>query len=88
MAATINADNGVSSGSAGLKSTADSSGVLGLQTNGTTALSISTAQVVTLTNALPIASGGTGQTTASAALSALGGVNTGKSIVMAMIFGF
>jgi len=35
-----------------------------------------------------IARGGTGQTTASAALSALGGVNTGKSIAMSMIFGF
>ena len=63
MAVTINADNGVSSGSAGLKESADSSGVLALQTNGTTAVSISTGQVVTLTNALPVASGGTGQTT-------------------------
>lgn len=63
MAVTINADNGVSSGSAGLKQTADSTGVLALQTNGTTAVSISTGQVVTLTNALPVASGGTGQTT-------------------------
>jgi len=62
MAVTINADNGVSSGSAGLKQTADSTGVLALQTNGTTAVSISTGQVVTLTNALPIASGGTGTT--------------------------
>ena len=35
-----------------------------------------------------IANGGTGQTTAAAALSALGGINTGKSIAMAMIFGF
>lgn len=65
MATTINADNGVSSGSAGLKQTADSTGVLALQTNGTTAVSISTAQVVTLTNALPVASGGTGTTTST-----------------------
>ena len=43
---------------------------------------------LTLGAALPIASGGTGATTASAALSALGGINTGKSIAMAMIFGF
>lgn len=41
-----------------------------------------------VTGTLPIANGGTGQTTASAALSALGGINTGKSIAMAMIFGF
>lgn len=62
MANTINADNGVSSGTAGLKSTSDGTGILALQTNGTTAVSISTSQVVTLTNALPIASGGTGTT--------------------------
>jgi len=62
MAVTINADNGVVSGSAGLKESADSTGVLALQTNGTTAVSISTGQVVTLTNALAEASGGTGTT--------------------------
>ena len=63
MAVTINADNGVVSGSAGLKQAADSTGVLALQTNGTTAVSISTGQVVTLTQPLPVASGGTGTTT-------------------------
>jgi hypothetical protein len=62
MAVTINADNGAVSGSAGLKQAADSTGVLALQTNGTTAVSISTGQVVTLTNALAEASGGTGTT--------------------------
>jgi hypothetical protein len=39
--------------------------VLALQTAGTTALSISAAQVVTLTNALPVASGGSGVTTST-----------------------
>ena len=63
MPSTLNSDNGAVSGSAGLKSSADSSGVLALQTNGTTAVSVSTAQVVTLTNALAEASGGTGTTT-------------------------
>lgn len=58
MASTINA-----SLSSGIVQTADTSGVLQLQTNGTTALSISTGQVVTLTNALPTGSGGTGLTT-------------------------
>jgi hypothetical protein len=62
MASSLNADNGVSSGSAGLKSTADSSGVLELQTNGTAAISISTSQIVSLTNALAASSGGTGLT--------------------------
>jgi hypothetical protein len=48
MTTTINADNGVSSGSAGLKSSADSSGVLALQTNGTTAVTVGTDQAVTM----------------------------------------
>lgn len=76
MATTINADNGAVSGSAGLKESADSSGVLALQTNGTTAVSISTGQVVTLTNALPVASGGTGATTNAGAAFALKGANS------------
>ena len=46
MAITINADNGVVSGSAGLKSTADSTGILALQTNGTTAVTVDTSQNV------------------------------------------
>lgn len=36
---------------------------------------------------LPIANGGTGQTTAAEALTALGGASTGKAIAMSMIFG-
>ena len=58
MASTLNADNGSVSGSAGLKSSADSSGVLALQTNGTTAVTISTGQVATFAQApvLPAAS--------------------------------
>jgi len=41
-----------------------------------------------VTGTLPIANGGTGQTSAAAALTALGGINTGKSIALAIIFGF
>jgi hypothetical protein len=68
MANTLLADNGVSSGSAGIKYSADGTGVWALQTTtaggaATTAVTISTAQVVTLANALPMASGGTGVTT-------------------------
>jgi hypothetical protein len=40
MASTINSDNGVVSGSAGLKYSSDSTGVLALQTNGNTAVTI------------------------------------------------
>jgi len=57
MTSTINAST-----TAGLVQTADTSGVLALQTAGTTAVSISASQVVTLTNALAEASGGTGTT--------------------------
>jgi len=57
MTTTINASN---SGSGGLVQTADASGILALQTAGTTAVTISAAQVVTLANALLPASGGTG----------------------------
>ena len=46
MASILNADNGVLSGSAGLKMSSDTSGILNLQTNGTTAISISASQVV------------------------------------------
>jgi len=46
MTTTINADDGVISGSAGLKSTPDSSGELALQTNGVTALTVDASQNV------------------------------------------
>jgi hypothetical protein len=57
---------------------------------GTTGLTPSSATggAITLAGTLAIANGGTGQTSASAALTALGGIGTGKSIAMAMIFGF
>lgn len=73
MASTINADNGVISGSSGVKTTADTSGVLALQSNGTTALSVGTDLSVTLTNPLPVASGGTNSTATPTA----GGVGYG-----------
>ena len=41
-----------------------------------------------VTGTLPIANGGTGAVTAAAALTNLGALTTGKSIAMAMIFGF
>ena len=46
MASTINADNGVISGSSGVKTTADASGVLALQSNGTTGLTLNTSLAV------------------------------------------
>jgi hypothetical protein len=55
MASIVNADNGSVSGSAGLKSTADSSGVLQLQTNGTAAVTVDTSQNVGIGTASPAA---------------------------------
>jgi hypothetical protein len=46
MTTNINADNGVVSGIAGLKTSADNSGVLVLQTNGTTALTVNASQAI------------------------------------------
>jgi hypothetical protein len=53
--------------------------------NGTDYVKVSS---VDSSGVVPITSGGTGATTAAAALTNLGGVSTGKSIAMAMIFGF
>ena len=58
MASTILSDNGVSSGSAGIKSTADSTGALALQTTtaggaATTAVTIDTSQNVGIGTASP-----------------------------------
>jgi hypothetical protein len=70
--------------------TAVSSSAVTTFSGGTTGLTpaSATAGAITLAGTLAIANGGTGQTTATAALNALGGINTGKSIAMAMIFGF
>jgi len=46
MAQTINGDNGVISGSTGLKFSADTTGILALQTNGTTALTVDASGIV------------------------------------------
>jgi hypothetical protein len=84
MASSLNADNGVVSGSSGLKSAADATGVLELQTNGTAALSISTAQVVSTTNGATIqgltVGKGTGAVSTNVAFgtSALQGSNSGN----------
>ena len=52
MASTINADNGAVSGTAGLKSSSDGTGILALQTNGTTAVTVDASQNVTLAGTL------------------------------------
>jgi hypothetical protein len=65
---TIISDNGVVSGTTGLKTSGGDDGTLILQTTtaggtATTALTISNTQVTTLANALPAGSGGTGANT-------------------------
>ena len=62
-------------------------GNLTISANSTTA-NLSVTGAVLLTTALPVAQGGTGATTAGAALTSLGALTTGKSIAMALIFGF
>jgi hypothetical protein len=68
---TIISDNGVTSGTTGLKTAGGDDGTLVLQTTtaggtATTAVTINTTQVVTLANALPAGSGGTGAATLTA----------------------
>jgi hypothetical protein len=53
MASTINSDNGVVSGSVGLKYASDNSGVLALQTNGNTAITITSTGNVGVGNTSP-----------------------------------
>jgi hypothetical protein len=65
---TILSDNGVSSGTTGIKTAGGDDGTLVLQTTNslgaaTTAVTISNTQVTTLANALPAGSGGTGANT-------------------------
>ena len=66
MASSLNADDGVVSGSAGLKSTADASGVLALQSNGTTGLTLNTSLAV------GVGSGGTSYGTTGQLLTSAG----------------
>lgn len=70
MASTILSDNGVSSGSAGLKTSADSTGVLALQTTtaggtATTAITVDASQKVSFTNPIQGGSITTGTSVAS-----------------------
>lgn len=53
----------------------------------TTTLTNKTIGVSQLLGAVAVSNGGTGQTTASAALNALGGTTTGKSIAITIVFG-
>lgn len=54
MTTNINADDGVVSGVAGLKTSADNSGVLALQTNGITALTVNASQNVGIGTSSPL----------------------------------
>lgn len=55
--------------------------------NGTDFIKVASTLITALTGTLAIANGGTGATTASAALNNLGGCSTGKAIAMALVFG-
>jgi hypothetical protein len=62
----INADSGVTSGTTGLVTGGGDTGVLEIQTNGVTAATVNASQILSLVNALPAGSGGTGLTSAGA----------------------
>jgi hypothetical protein len=68
--------NSTTTSPGGLISTGDSSNSLLIQTGDTTAITINGSQVVSLTNPLPVASGGTGASSNSAAPFALKGANS------------
>ena len=68
--------NSTTTSPGGLISTGDSDNSLLIQTGDTTAITVNSAQVVSLTNPLPVASGGTGASSNAAAPFALKGANT------------
>ena len=68
--------NSTTTSPGGLISTGASDNVLNIQTGDTTAITVSSSQVVTLAQPLPVASGGTGVTSNAAAPFALKGANT------------
>jgi hypothetical protein len=76
MASTINAQT---TPFAAVVTTADDTGNLALQTNNVTALTISSSQVVSLSQPLPVSSGGTGATTQAAAAAAVLPSQTGNN---------
>lgn len=92
MTTTINASN---SGSGGLVQTADASAILALQTAGVTAVTINASQALGLgtspsygTSGQVLTSSGSGAAPTWTTGGGGGGITTGKSIAMAMIFGF
>jgi hypothetical protein len=81
MATTLNAGTTTATG---LNVTADVSGAMAIQTSGTTAIAISTAQVVTLTNALLPASGGTGLSSLGTGVATFLGTPTSANLAAAL----
>jgi hypothetical protein len=68
--------NSTTTSPGGLISTGDSDNSLLIQTGDTTAITVNSSQVVSLTNPLPVASGGTGANSNAAAPFALKGANS------------
>jgi len=90
MASSLNADDGVVSGSAGLKSSADSSGVLALQSNGNAGITINASLAIGVGSSPSY--GTAGQALVSNGSSAApswgsAGVPQAKVTAIAMVFG-
>jgi hypothetical protein len=76
MPNTINADNGVISGITGIRTTADNTGNLALQSNGVTLLTVTTANTLSVSNVATLSISGATSGAVSLAVPAVAGTNT------------
>ena len=76
MPNTINADNGVISGITGIRTTADNTGNLALQSNGVTLLTATTANTLSVSNVATLSISGATSGAVTLAVPAVAGTNT------------
>jgi hypothetical protein len=76
MSCSINADNGVISGITGIRTTADNTGNLALQSNGVTLLTATTANTLSVSNVATLSISGATSGAVALAVPAVAGTNT------------
>ena len=76
MSCLINADNGVTSGITGIRTTADNTGNLALQSNGVTLLTATTANTLSVSNVATLSISGATSGAVALAVPAVAGTNT------------